>query len=71
MFTSNSIGLGFSVVVVIIAALNLIIDFEFIERGSEALLPKNMEWYGAFGLMVTLVWLYIEILNLLAKMRDR
>ena len=71
LFTSNSIGLGFSVVVVIIAALNLIIDFDFIERGSEALLSKNMEWYGAFGLMVTLVWLYIEILNLLAKMRDR
>ena len=71
IFTSSSIGIGFSLVVVAIASLNLIIDFNFIEKGTQMLLPKNMEWYGAFGLMVTLVWLYIEILNLLAKMRDR
>ena len=71
LFTSSTIGIGFSVLVVGIASLNLIIDFDFIERGSQMLLPKNMEWYGAFGLMVTLVWLYIEILNLLAKLRDR
>ena len=71
IFTSSNIGIGFSIFVVAIAALNLIIDFDFIEKGSQYLLPKNMEWYGAFGLMVTLVWLYIEILNLLAKMRDR
>lgn len=69
--TSSNIGIGFSVLVVVIAALNLIIDFDFIERGSQQMLAKSYEWYGAFGLMVTLVWLYIEILNLLAKMRDR
>lgn len=71
IFTSSNIGIGFSAVVVVIAALNLIIDFDFIERGSQQMLAKSYEWYGAFGLMVTLVWLYIEILNLLAKMRDR
>jgi uncharacterized YccA/Bax inhibitor family protein len=65
------IGIGFSVVVVIIAALNLVLDFDFIESGVRAQAPKYMEWYGAFGLMVTLVWLYIEILNLLAKVRSR
>lgn len=71
LFTSSPIGIGFSLIVVGIAALNLIIDFDFIEKGSQYFLPKNMEWYGAFGLMVTLVWLYIEIINLLAKLRDR
>lgn len=69
--TSSNIGIGFSVIVVGIAALNLIIDFDFIERGAQNLLGKSYEWYGAFGLMVTLVWLYIEILNLLAKLRER
>lgn len=69
--TSSNIGIGFSVVVVGIAALNLIIDFDFIEQGAQNMLGKSYEWYGAFGLMVTLVWLYIEILNLLAKLRDR
>lgn len=71
IFTSSPIGIGFSLVVVVIASLNLIIDFDFIERGAQNLLPKNFEWYGAFGLMVTLVWLYVEILSLLAKLRDR
>lgn len=71
IFTSSSIGIGFSLLVVTIASLNLIIDFDFIERGAQNLLSKNFEWYGAFGLIVTLVWLYIEILNLLAKLRDR
>lgn len=71
IFTSSAIGIGFSVLVVIIASLNLIIDFDFIERGAQQMLGKSFEWYGAFGLMVTLVWLYIEILNLLAKLRDR
>lgn len=71
IFGSGTIGIGFSVIVVAIAALNLILDFDFIERGSEAMLPKDYEWFGAFGLMVTLVWLYIEILRLLAKLRDR
>lgn len=69
--TSSNIGIAFSAVVVVIAALNLIIDFDFIERGAQNMLGKTYEWYGAFGLMVTLIWLYIEILNLLAKLRDR
>ena len=68
---NGMIGIGFSVVVVIIAALNLVLDFDFIESGVRAKAPKYMEWYGAFGLIVTLVWLYIEILNLLAKVRSR
>lgn len=65
------IGIGFSLVVVVIAALNLVLDFDFIENGEEAGAPAYMEWYGAFGLMVTLVWLYIEMLRLLAKLRSR
>jgi len=71
IFTSSLMGIGFSLIVVTIASLNLIIDFDFIERGAQGMLEKNYEWYGAFGLMVTLVWLYIEILNLLSKLRDR
>lgn len=71
IFTASTFGIGFSLVVVTIASLNLIIDFDFIERGAQSMLGKSYEWYGAFGLMVTLVWLYIEILNLLAKLRDR
>ncbi len=62
-------GIGFSLFVVGIASLNLVLDFQFIEEGAEAGLPKHMEWYGAFGLMVTLVWLYIEVLRLLSKLR--
>jgi uncharacterized YccA/Bax inhibitor family protein len=65
------VGIGFSVFVVIIAALNLVLDFDFIENGAEMGAPKYMEWIGAFGLMVTLIWLYIEILHLLAKLRSR
>ena len=61
------VGIGFSVVVVTIAALNLVLDFDFIERGSAMGAPKYMEWYAAFGLLVTLIWLYLEILRLLAK----
>jgi uncharacterized YccA/Bax inhibitor family protein len=68
---SGPIGIGFSVVIVIIASLNLILDFDFIESGVQARAPKYMEWYGAFGLMVTLVWLYLEILRLLSKVRGR
>jgi len=64
-------GIGFSLFVVSIAALNLVLDFDFIEEGAERGLPKYMEWYGAFSLMVTLVWLYIEILRLLMKLRSR
>ena len=64
-------GIGFSLVVVAIAALNLILDFDMIEQASAAGAPKSMEWYGAFGLMVTIVWLYLEILRLLSKLSDR
>ena len=64
-------GIGFSLFVVGIAALNLVLDFDFIEEGADQGLPKYMEWYGAFSLMVTLVWLYIEILRLLMKIRSR
>lgn len=69
--SSGPFGILFSVFVVGIAAFNLVLDFDLIERGERAGAPKYMEWYGAFALMVTLVWLYVEILRLLAKMRDR
>jgi uncharacterized YccA/Bax inhibitor family protein len=69
--SSGPWGIGFSAVVVVIAALNLVLDFDFIENGVERGAPKYMEWYGAFGLLVTLIWLYLEILRLLAKLRDR
>lgn len=68
---SGVFGIVFSLVVVVIAALNLVLDFDFIEQGAEHGAPKFMEWYGAFGLMVTLVWLYLEILRLLGKARKR
>jgi uncharacterized YccA/Bax inhibitor family protein len=68
---SGAIGIGFSIFVVIIAALNLVLDFDFIETGVRVGAPKYMEWYGAFGLMVTLIWLYFEILRLLSKIRSR
>jgi uncharacterized YccA/Bax inhibitor family protein len=68
---SGGIGIIFSLVVVGIAALNLVLDFDFIERGAAAGAPKYMEWYAAFGLMVTLIWLYLEILRLLSKSRRR
>ena len=64
-------GIGFSLVVVAIAALNLVLDFDYIEQGAEQGAPKYLEWYGAFSLMVTLIWLYLEILRLLAKLRSR
>lgn len=68
---SGIVGIGFSLVVVVIAALNLVMDFDFIETGVDKGAPKYMEWYGAFGLMVTLVWLYIEFLRLLSKLQSR
>ncbi len=68
---SGAIGIGFSLFVVVIAALNLVLDFDFIEQAAERGAPKYLEWYGAFALMVTLVWLYLEILRLLTKLRDR
>jgi uncharacterized YccA/Bax inhibitor family protein len=69
--SSGTFGILFSVFVVVIAALNLVLDFDFIEQGVERGAPKHMEWYGAFGLLVTLVWLYLEILHLLAKLQSR
>jgi uncharacterized YccA/Bax inhibitor family protein len=68
---SGLVGIGFSVVVVIVAALNLVLDFDFIETGVKQGAPKYMEWYGGFGLLMTLVWLYVEVLRLLSKLRDR
>jgi uncharacterized YccA/Bax inhibitor family protein len=68
---STPIGIGFSLFVVGLAAFNLLLDFDFIEKMAQREAPKYMEWYGAFGLMVTLVWLYLEILRLLAKLADR
>ena len=68
---SGTIGILFSLFVVVIAALNLVLDFDFIERGAERGAPKYMEWYAAFGLLVTLIWLYIEMLRLLSKLRSR
>jgi uncharacterized YccA/Bax inhibitor family protein len=71
VFGSGPIGIIFSLVVVAIAALNLVLDFDMIERGVSFGAPKYMEWYGAFAIMVTLIWLYLEILRLLSKMRSR
>jgi uncharacterized YccA/Bax inhibitor family protein len=65
------VGIGFSLVVVVIAALNLILDFDFIEQGVRREAPKYMEWYGGFSLLVTLVWMYLEILRLLSKLAGR
>jgi uncharacterized YccA/Bax inhibitor family protein len=69
--SSGTFGIIFSLGVVIVAALNLVLDFDFIENGAEKGAPKYMEWVGALGLMVTLVWLYIEILRLFYKLNDR
>ena len=69
--TSSTFGIVFSLIVVGVAALNLVLDFDFISRGAQARAPKYMEWYAAFGLMVTLVWLYLEMLRLLSKLQSR
>jgi len=68
---ASMLSIGFSLFVVVIASLNLVLDFDFIEEGAEKGVPKYMEWYGAFGLLVTLIWLYLEILRLLAKLYSR
>ena len=68
---SSWLSIGLSIGVVVIASLNLVLDFDFIEQGAEQGAPKYMEWYAAFGLIVTLIWLYLEILRLLAKLRGR
>ena len=66
----SKMGIVFSVIVVLVAALSLILDFDFIEQGAQKMLPKDYEWYGSFGLLVTLVWLYVEILRLLSRLRN-
>jgi uncharacterized YccA/Bax inhibitor family protein len=71
IFDAGLVGILFSGFVVTIAALNLVLDFDLIERGAAQGAPKYMEWYGAFALLVTLIWLYIEILRLLSKLRER
>jgi uncharacterized YccA/Bax inhibitor family protein len=71
VFGSGLIGIGFSLFVVAIASLNLVLDFDFVEQGVSQGVPKYMEWYAAFGIMVTLVWLYLEMLRLLSKVRSR
>lgn len=71
LYSSSPLGIGISLFIVVIAALNLIIDFDMIENGARMGAPRYMEWYGAFGLMVTLIWLYMEILRLLSKLRRR
>ena len=71
MHSSGPLGIGISLVVVFVAALNLVLDFDFIEKGAANGAPKRMEWYGAFGLLVTLVWLYLEILRLLGRLKER
>lgn len=71
LHSSSPLSIGISGVIVVIAAFNLLLDFDFIENGEKQGLPKWAEWYGAFGLMVTLIWLYIEVLRLLAKLRSR
>lgn len=71
LFENGIVGIGISLFIVVIAALNLVLDFDFIEQGAAHGAPKYMEWYGAFGLMVTLIWLYVELLRLLAKINSR
>lgn len=71
MHSSGWLGIGISLAVVVVAALNLVLDFDFIEQGAANGAPKYMEWYGAFGLLVTLVWLYLEMLRLLGKLNRR
>lgn len=71
IYGNGALGIGFSLFVVVIAALNLVLDFDLIEKGAEYRLPKYMEWYCSFSLMVTLIWLYIEFLRLLSKARSR
>ncbi|MDD5773090.1 MAG: Bax inhibitor-1/YccA family protein [bacterium] len=71
IYDSGPLGIIFSLFVVVIAAFNLVLDFDLIEKGAKSGAPGYMEWYGAFSLMVTLIWLYLEILRLLFKMRDK
>jgi uncharacterized YccA/Bax inhibitor family protein len=71
MYDSSALSIGLSLIIVGVAALNLVLDFDLIQSGVAQGAPRFMEWYGAFGLLVTLVWLYMEILRLLSKVRQR
>ena len=71
LWDSSPLGIGISVVIVGVAALNLVLDFDFIERGAREGAPRSAEWFGAFGLLVTLVWLYLEMLRLLSRLQRR
>jgi uncharacterized YccA/Bax inhibitor family protein len=71
VFGGGTVGIVISLVIVAVAALNLALDFDFIEQGARAGVPKYVEWYAAFGLMVTLIWLYLELIRLLSKLRQR
>jgi len=71
LYGNSNLSIGISLVVIVVAALNLVLDFAFVERAAQSGAPKYMEWYGAFGLMVTLIWLYLEILRLLSKIASR
>jgi uncharacterized YccA/Bax inhibitor family protein len=71
MYDSSVLGIGLSLFIIAIAALNLILDFDMIEQGADKGAPKFMEWYGAFGLLVTMIWLYVEILRLLSRFGNR
>jgi uncharacterized YccA/Bax inhibitor family protein len=69
--SSGPLGIGFSLLVTAVAAFNLVLDFDLIEQGAAQGAPKFMEWYGGFALLVTLVWLYLEMLRLLSKLQRR
>ena len=71
LYDSSPLSIGFSVFVCAVAAFNLLIDFDFIEQATRNFFPKEYEWFGAFGLLATLVWLYVEILHLLAKLNRK
>jgi uncharacterized YccA/Bax inhibitor family protein len=71
LYTPTPLGIGISVLIVILGALNLTLDFDFIERSAGAGAPRFMQWYGAFGLMLSLIWIYVSVLRLLALLRSR
>ncbi|WP_300707467.1 Bax inhibitor-1/YccA family protein [uncultured Brachyspira sp.] len=70
-YGNSSLSIGINAVIIVVAALNLILDFDFIEKGSSMNMPKYMEWYAAFGLILTIIWLYLEILRILSKIKSR
>lgn len=71
LYGSSPLSIGISVVIVLVASFNLLLDFDFMEKGEKFNMPKYFEWYSAFGLLVTLVWLYLEMLRLLSKIKSR